>query len=52
MFAKGLDLGAAVALPLADMAGIGRIGYLRDPDGNVFGLISPVLADGTDVMAG
>ena len=52
MFAKGVELGAAEALPLADMAGIGRIGYLLDPDGNVFGLISPVLSDGTDVMSG
>ena len=52
MFAKGVELGAVEALPLADMAGIGRIGYLLDPDGNVFGLISPVLSDGTDVMSG
>ena len=52
MFAKGVELGAAEALPLADMAGIGRIGYLLEPDGNVFGLISPVLSDGTNVMSG
>lgn len=45
---KGIDLGATEALPLSDMAGIGRLGYLLDPDGNVFGLISPVLSDGTD----
>jgi len=51
VFARGVELGAVVALPLADMAGIGRLGYLVDPDGNVFGLISPVLSDGTDVMA-
>ena len=25
-------------------------GYLLDPDGNVFGLISPVLSDGTTAM--
>lgn len=50
-FARGLELGAVEALPLADMAGVGRLGYLIDPDGNVFGLISPVLSDGTDVMA-
>jgi len=52
VFQKGLALGATEALPLADMEGIGRVGYLLDPDGNVFGLISPVLSDGTDVMAG
>lgn len=51
LFRKGLDLGAAEALPLSDMAGIGRLGYLSDPDGNVFGLISPTLSDGTDVTS-
>ena len=51
VFAKALSLGAHEALPLSDMAGIGRLGYLLDPDGNVFGLISPVLSDGTDVMS-
>jgi uncharacterized protein len=50
LFQKGLDLGGTEALPLADMEGIGRVGYLLDPDGNVFGLISSVLSDGTDVM--
>jgi predicted enzyme related to lactoylglutathione lyase len=52
LFRKGLALGGTEALPLADMPGIGRVGYLLDPDGNVFGLISPVLSDGKDVMAG
>jgi predicted enzyme related to lactoylglutathione lyase len=51
VYRKGLELGATEALPLSDMQGIGRVGYLLDPDGNVFGLISPVLSDGTDVMA-
>ena len=50
LFAKGLTLGAHEALPLEDMPGTGRVGYLLDPDGNVFGLISPVLSDGTNVM--
>jgi len=52
VFIKGLGLGATEALPLSDMAGIGRVGYLLDPDGNVFGLISPVLSDGSDVTSG
>ncbi|HEX6873231.1 MAG TPA: VOC family protein [Micromonosporaceae bacterium] len=51
LFTKGLGLGATEALPLSDMAGIGRVGYLLDPDGNVFGLISPVLSDGSDVTS-
>jgi len=50
VFRRGLELGGTEALPLADMPGIGRVGYLLDPDGNVFGLISPVLSDGTKVM--
>ena len=50
VFRRGLELGGTEALPLADMQGIGRVGYLLDPDGNVFGLISPVLSDATDVM--
>lgn len=52
VYQKGLQLGGAAALPLEDMHGIGRVGYLRDPDGNVFGLISPILSDGSDAMAG
>ncbi len=47
---RGLALGATEALPAEDMPGIGRGGYLRDPDGNVFGLLSTVLSDGTVAM--
>ena len=50
VFRRGLELGGTEALPLADMQGIGRVGYLLDPDGNVFGLITPVLSDGTVAM--
>ena len=52
LYRKGLDLGGSEALPLGDMEGVGRVGYLLDPDGNVFGLISPVLSDGTNTMGG
>ena len=34
---RGLELGGAEALPAEDMQGVGRVGYLRDPDDNVFG---------------
>jgi uncharacterized protein len=44
---RGVELGGTEALPATDWPGIGRGGYLLDPDGNVFGLISPVLSDGT-----
>ena len=49
---RAIDLGATEALPATDWPGIGRGGYLIDPDGNVFGLISPVLSDGTVAMGG
>jgi len=52
LFARGVELGGSEALPLDDMQGVGRVGYLLDPDGNVFGLISPVLSDGTNAMGG
>ena len=50
-FARGIELGAAEAVAPEDLAGVGRVGYLRDPDGNIFGMISEVLSDGTDVRA-
>ena len=50
LMARGVELGATEALPAQDWPGIGRGGYLIDPDGNVFGLISPVLSDGTRAM--
>ena len=50
IFAQGLELGGSEALAPADMPGVGRLAYLHDPDGNVFGLISPVLSDGTTAM--
>ncbi|WP_448003463.1 VOC family protein [Agromyces bauzanensis] len=50
MFAKSVELGATEALPPADMVGVGRIAYVNDPDGNLFGMLSPVLSDGTNVL--
>lgn len=52
LMAKGVELGGTEALPASDMPGVGRLGYLLDPDGNVFGLISPFLSDGTNAMEG
>ena len=50
LFAKGIELGGSEALAPSDMQGVGRLAYLHDPDGNVFGLISPVMSDGTTAM--
>jgi len=47
---RAIELGATEALPATDWPGIGRGGYLLDPDNNVFGLISPVMSDGTVAM--
>jgi predicted enzyme related to lactoylglutathione lyase len=47
---RGIELGATEALPATDWPGIGRGGYLLDPDNNVFGLISPVMSDGRVAM--
>jgi predicted enzyme related to lactoylglutathione lyase len=47
---RGIELGAAEAMPTEDMEGIDRGGYLTDPDGNLFGLLSPVLSDGRTMM--
>ncbi len=49
---RGVELGGTEAMAAEDMAGVGRTGYLLDPDNNVFGIISPILSDGTTGMAG
>ena len=49
---RGIDLGGTEAMAAEDMQGIGRVGYLLDPDNNVFGLISAVMSDGTTAMGG
>jgi predicted enzyme related to lactoylglutathione lyase len=47
---RAVELGGTEAVPATDWPGIGRGGYLLDPDGNLFGIISPVLSDGTIAM--
>ena len=49
---RGVELGGTEAMAAEDMQGIGRVGYLLDPDNNVFGLISAVMSDGTTGMGG
>lgn len=40
---KVLDNGGKVAMEAMDMPSIGRLGYYMDIEGNVFGLIKPLL---------
>ncbi len=49
---RGMDLGGTEALPAEDYPGVGRVGYLLDPDNNIFGMISAVMSDGTTAMGG
>jgi len=49
---RGVELGGTEALPATDMEGVGRVGYLHDPDNNVFGMIAAVMSDGTTGMSG
>ena len=37
--ARGDELGATVALPRMPVTGIGWLAYIKDPDGNVLGLL-------------
>jgi predicted enzyme related to lactoylglutathione lyase len=46
---RAVELGGTEAVPATDWPGIGRGGYLLDPDGNMFGMISATLSDGTRV---
>ena len=41
---KAVSAGGSVALPAEDMAGVGRLAYIKDPDGNLLGLLQPEAA--------
>jgi uncharacterized protein len=43
---KALVLGGTVALPAMDIPNVGRVGYLLDPDNNIFGIIAPIMPTG------
>ncbi|MGR2753314.1 VOC family protein [Agromyces arachidis] len=49
--ARATELGGSAIQPPEDMEGVGRVAYLADPEGNPFGLISPVLSDGRTMMS-
>ena len=39
--ARGLELGGAVAMPKMPIPGVGWLAYLKDTEGNVFGMLQP-----------
>lgn len=38
---KAVELGGKVALDAVDMPKVGRVGYLLDPENNLFGVLAP-----------
>ncbi len=36
---RAIELGATVALPLAPIPGVGWLAYIKDPDGNLLGMM-------------
>jgi predicted enzyme related to lactoylglutathione lyase len=40
-FARALALGASVALPKMSIPAVGWLAYVKDPDGNILGLMQP-----------
>ncbi len=42
-FDAALAAGGTQALPVTDMPGVGIMAYVKDPDGNVFGIIEPTM---------
>ena len=36
---RALRAGGSVALAAQDMPGVGRLAYIKDPDGNILGLL-------------
>ena len=37
---RGVELGGVVAVPKMAIPGVGWLGYLKDPDGNIFGAMT------------
>lgn len=40
-FAKALNIGATVAVPKMAIPSVGWLAYVKDPDGNILGLMQP-----------
>lgn len=42
---RAVAAGGSIALPAADMQGIGRLAYVKDPDGNLLGMLQGEAAE-------
>jgi predicted enzyme related to lactoylglutathione lyase len=40
--AKAVALGGSVALPRMEIPGVGALGYLKDTESNIFGVLQPI----------
>ncbi|HVJ68807.1 MAG TPA: VOC family protein [Caulifigura sp.] len=40
-FAKALSLGGVAAVPKMPIPGVGWLAYIKDPDGNILGMLQP-----------
>jgi uncharacterized protein len=38
---RAVTAGGSIAMPADDMPGVGRLAYVKDPDGNLFGMLQP-----------
>jgi predicted enzyme related to lactoylglutathione lyase len=38
---KALSLGATIAVPIMPVPGVGSLAYVKDPDGNILGMLQP-----------
>jgi predicted enzyme related to lactoylglutathione lyase len=45
VFGWRFQQGGSVALPAEDIPGVGRLAYVKDPDGNILGLIKDEMAE-------
>jgi predicted enzyme related to lactoylglutathione lyase len=41
MLQRSVSLGGTLALPKMPIPGVGWLAYVKDPDGNIFGLTQP-----------
>ena len=42
-YKKGIELGGSAAMEPMDVPGVGRLAYLKDPEYNVFGILTPTM---------